>query len=150
MAQFFGNFGRMLHVDEHEYQVFFLGVLVLAEQGVHKNAGPEFLVHGTDKGNQVPEHEQFKYENMGLGLLKDVKHMLQGCFVDKAFALVDVPYQNAECQVGANTCDKEPRTDQEGCHNRPFVHFVLQNHHVVNGVRKACQKRQLQHEQHAC
>ena len=95
VTQFFGNFGRMLHVDKHEYQVFFFGVLVLAEQGVYKNAGTEFFVDRADKGNQVPEHEQFENQNVRTGLLEFIQYMLQGGFVDKAFATVNVPNENA-------------------------------------------------------
>lgn len=139
VPEFFGNLGRMLHVDEHENQVFFLGVLVLAEQGVNEHAGPELLVYGTDKGNQVPEHEQFENQDVRFGLLEYVQHVLQGGFVYKAFATVDVPNQNAQRQVRTNACDKEPRANQKCRYYVPLVHFVLQNDHVVNGVRKACQ-----------
>ena len=54
MSQFLGDFGGMFHVDEHEDKVFFLGILVLAEQSVYENAGAEFLVYRTHKGDEVP------------------------------------------------------------------------------------------------
>ena len=134
VSQFFGDFGGMLHVDEHEYQVFFLGVLVLAEQGVDEYACSEFLVYGTDKGNQVPEHEQFENQDVRFGLLEYVQYVLQGGFVDEPFASVDVPNENAKRQVRANARQEKTGTDQKGRRYRPLVHFVLQDNHVVNGV----------------
>ena len=95
VPEFFGDFGGMLHVDEHEYQVFFLGILVLAEQGVDEHAGSEFLVHGTDKGNQVPEHEQFENQDVCVGLFEYFQHVLQGGFVYKTFAAVNIPNEDA-------------------------------------------------------
>ena len=96
VSQLFGDFGGTLHVDKHEYQVFFLGVLVLAEQGIDEYAGSEFLVDRTDKGDQVPEHEQFENQNVRFGLLEYIQHVLHGSFVYKAFASVNVPDENAE------------------------------------------------------
>lgn len=125
MTQFFGNFGGMLHVNEHENEVFFLGVLVLAEQGVYKYAGSEFFMHRTDESNQVTEHEQLKYQNVGLGLFKEVQYVLQGGLVDKAFATVDVPNENAKRKVCANASQEKPGTNNEGGRNGSFVHFVL-------------------------
>ena len=149
MSQFFGNFGGTLHVDKHEYQVFFFGVLVLAEQGVHKNAGAELLVDRTDKGNQVPEQEQFENQNVRAGLFEYVQNVLHGGLVDNAFASVNVPNENAQRKVRTNARQEKPGADAQGRGYRSLVHFVLQDHDVVNGVRKSGQERQLQHVQHA-
>ena len=70
VSQFLGDFGGMLHVDEHENQVLFLGILVLAEQRVHKDARPELLVDRADKGNQMAEQEQRQDQDVAAGVLE--------------------------------------------------------------------------------
>ena len=78
---------------------------------------------------------------MVVGLLKVVEHVLQGGFVYKPFALVDIPDKDTEGEVCADACNKKTGTDNQCCRNGPSVHFVLQDHHVVDTVRKPSQQR---------
>ena len=126
----------MFHVDKHEDQIFFLRVLVLAEQGVYENACSEFLMNGTDKGYQVPEQEQSENLDVIVGLLEVVQHVLHGCFVNKSLASVNIPNEDAQGKVCADARQEKPGTNNHGGGDRTLVHFILQNHYIVYGMRK--------------
>ena len=86
---------------------------------------------------------------MATGLFEEFEHLPQRGFVDQPFALVDLPDEDAESEVCADACQKEAGADQQGGGDGAFVHLVLQDHHIVDGMRKSRKQGQLQHEQHA-
>lgn len=76
VPEFFGDGRGIAKVDKHEHQVFFNGVLVLAENRIDKDPRTEFFMNGTDKGNQVPEYEKHDNEHLVLASLECRHHML--------------------------------------------------------------------------
>lgn len=147
VAQFFCNFGGVFHVDKHENQVFFFGVLVLAQEGIDKYPGTEFLVDRTDEGDKVAQQEKGENKNVVAGILEEMEYMVQGILVDDSFALVNFPDEDTEGQVCTDGTEEKQGTDNEGYGDRPPVHFVLQDGDVINAVGKSCKQGKLQHEQ---
>ncbi len=137
VTQLFANGGGGAQVDKHEHQVFFHRFLGLAHQGVPEHPLSELLEHRTDEGDDVAHDKEFRELHVEAGTLEYVDHAENAFFAYEAFAALKFKKQNAEGQVGGDCSNKVEGTEHHGGPHRALVHFVLQDHDVVDTVGNA-------------
>ncbi len=148
VAQFLANAGGGTQVDKHEHQVFFHRFLGLAQQGVPEHSAAELLVHGTDEGNNVAQDEECGQLNLEAGSLHGIEQVLEAILIHDAFAGLDAHQQNAEGEVCHNGANEVDGADHHGGPYGAAVHFVLQDHDVVDAVGETHEQCELQLEEY--
>lgn len=106
VSQFLGDFSGVAQVDEHEYQVFFNRVLVLAEDGVDENAYPELSMDGSDEGYQVRQQEHCANGCQRAWAFEGVGDGVEAGFRDEASCLhIHAPKEHAQGVTDADVCE---------------------------------------------
>ena len=145
MPQFFGEFGRMFQVDEHEDEVLFEWFLRLAEQRVPENSRAELLVDAADKGDEVREREEQEHPYLYCRIVEARDDAGEPVLVHDAFACLDPRKQDAEDDARGYGADEVGGTQEQRFPDGPAVHLVFQDEDVVDAVRESHEKGELEH-----